>query len=166
MSDVKGKVEDGIESLKQGAVHAGNKAEEATEKVADKAKEASNGRRQQGEGSGRQDQGRRPLSRGVDRRTPEAKGPGRLTGRPGPRFVSKGSGLAREGLDPDVAELDGVAVVLEHDRAGLALLHAADAAGGGGDLACSSDDLQAVLDDGEAGLLDDLRRPHAWRRGR
>src|SRR3954447_22839467 len=61
----------------------------------------------------------------------------------------------RQGLDPGIAELDRVAVVLEHDRAVLPLLDAADAAGREGDLLVV-DDGQAVLDDGEPGLPDDL----------
>src|SRR5262249_28663143 len=58
-------------------------------------------------------------------------------------------------LDPGVAVLNRVAVILEHDRAVLPFLNAADAAGRGGDLLVV-DDGQAVLDDGEPGLLEDL----------
>ena len=60
---------------------------------------------------------------------------------------------AEDRLDPEIAVLDRVVVVLEQDRAVLALL-GAGAAGGRGDLGVI-DGLDPVLDDGDPGLLDE-----------
>src|SRR5579862_7662613 len=60
--------------------------------------------------------------------------------------------LRREGEDPDVAEADGTAVVLEGDGAGAGFLSPAGGAGGPLDLGVVLDG-DAVLENGDAGLL-------------